>query len=527
MNKQRHQRIDLLHSWIGIIVGLLIYIVSFSGVIALFGNELQTWEDPNTRIEIQEEPAPYTPLVDRFVKDIKSELPDDYHVDSVLVLYPKAETPYYYAEINSINKDNEHRKDKRHWNPNTGNIIPDRGNGLTHWLIDFHRRLMLPETLGRSVVGIAGLLLMLSIISGIIIHKNIFKEFFSWRLNRSLRVGWRESHNAIGVWGLPFHFTLAFTGSFLGIVSMLLPIVAFTSFKGDQEKLLAAIGGEEMEAANISAPMLPLNEAKSIVEKKTGKPVLYNFIHHWGDKNASYELFFDDDESLLLFVHSEMPGTDNSEQRGEILETHYAEPNTLAGDFLGAIAPLHYGTYGGIPLKFFYLLLGIGLCVMTASGLGLWMEKRIYGNEGKQSQLTYHLLSRLVAGVTVGLVVSTCALFYTDRLYSGSPDYRLTYTGICFFLVWTLFLVIALFKSNNYHTTKLGLYISALLLIALPVLDKLTSGYGILDAGHHFATAVNFSCIVTGIVLLVVAIGIPSHRPQDYHLKKSRGYSNA
>jgi len=527
MNKQRHYRLDVLHSWIGIIIGLLIFIVSFSGILALFGDEIQTWEDPTTRITLNDQQVPYTPLVDAFVTETKEELGEGYVIDNIFAMYPHDKSPYYFARISAKHEDKPFKKINRHWNPNTGKIIAERGDGLSYWLVAFHRRLMLPNTLGQTIIGIAGILMLLSIVGGVIIHRNMFKELFSWRTHRSLRVGWRESHNALGVWGLPFHFILAFTGAFLGIVSMLLPIVAFTAFKGDQDALLKAVFGEEPEAVGISAPMYPLNQARTDVEAAHGKPVIFNTIHHWGDKNATYEIFFEEDRALIIYGHSEMVGNAESESAGKILDTHYAEPDSAAGTAVSMFAPLHFGTFGGISIKIIYVLLGISLCAMVASGLGLWLERRLYGNEGKQSKRTYELLGRFTIGNMMGLVISSFALFYADRLYMGPPDNRLVFTGIFFIGVWALFNTTALFIANSYTTTRLGLAISGLLLLGLPFFDAATTEFSLLDAGHVYASGTNLVALIFGVLILYSTKLSPKKRPSTYHDKKSQEAGHA
>lgn len=520
MNKKRHYRLNLLHSWVGIIIGLLIFIISFSGVIALFGDEIQTWEDPSTRITLNANPVPYTPLIDAFVTEAKQELGEGYVIDHIFAMYPHEKSPYYFSRISAKHMDKPFKEINRHWHPNTGEIIIERGDGLSYWLIAFHRRLMLPNTLGQTIIGIAGILMLLSIIGGVVIHRNIFKELFSWRTHRSLRVGWRESHNALGVWGLPFHFIIAFTGAFLGIVSMLLPVVAFTAFKGDQDALLKAVFGEEPQAASISAPMYPLNKARADVEAAHGKPVIFNTIHHWGDKNATYEIFFEEDKALIIYGHSEMTGNAGSESAGKILNTHYAEPDSAAGTAISMFAPLHFGSYGGISIKLIYALLGISLCAMVATGLGLWLERRLYGNEGKQLKNCYVLLGRFTIGNMMGLVISSFALFYADRLYTGSADNRLIFTGVFFIGMWALFNTASLFIANNYTTTRIGLTISGLLLLGLPCFDAATTSFSLLDAGHLYANGTNLVALLFGLLILYSAKLSPKERPEAYHDKK-------
>jgi hypothetical protein len=43
---------------------------------------------------------------------------------------------------------------------------------------------------------------------------------------------------------------------------------------------------------------------------------------------------------------------------------------------LGAIQPLHFGWFGGIPVKLLYGLLGLALTIVTHSGVVIWLARR-------------------------------------------------------------------------------------------------------------------------------------------------------
>ena len=49
INANYRARLYAVHSWSGILFGLLLYAVSFSGVTALFHDELFQWERPEVR----------------------------------------------------------------------------------------------------------------------------------------------------------------------------------------------------------------------------------------------------------------------------------------------------------------------------------------------------------------------------------------------------------------------------------------------------------------------------------------------
>lgn len=368
MEQNRHKRLYNLHSWTGLTLGLLIFIVSFTGCIALFDMEIRSWEDPAQRIALTENQLEITPLFDEFV----GEALETGRVTDISLRYPQKHEPYFsaFARIDIAAKDGEKRSRKnikRRWHPVTGAVLAERGNGLSHWLLDIHRRFMLPTNIGRSLVGIIGLALMLSILTGVVIHSKLLREMFTMRLTRSVRLKWQDMHKVLGLWGLPFFSMIAFTGAFLGIITLLGPIVALIAFKGDQEALIDAVIGVPPEAHDVQAQMLSADELRQIRHPSSGKTPALISMANYGDTAAQFTLYYTAAHELSRFDLAKVNGA-----TGAILPLDMQTRRTAATRISNALTPLHYGTYGGFPLKVLYFVLGLALCLITALGLMLW-----------------------------------------------------------------------------------------------------------------------------------------------------------
>ena len=93
--------------------------------------------------------------------------------------------------------------------PVTGEVLPSTAGG------DFFFRLhynLHAGNLGMYIVGLAGMLAFAAIIAGILIHKRIFKDFFTFRAGAGKQRAWLDAHNLTGVLGLPFHLLISYTG---------------------------------------------------------------------------------------------------------------------------------------------------------------------------------------------------------------------------------------------------------------------------------------------------------------------------
>src|SRR5690606_24209615 len=97
----------------------------------------------------------------------------------------------------------------------TGEPLASRDTRGGAFLFRFHFELYgLPRIWARWIVGVATLFMFVAIISGIITHKKIFADFFTFRPGKGQR-SWMDAHNATAVLALPFHIMITFSGLLL------------------------------------------------------------------------------------------------------------------------------------------------------------------------------------------------------------------------------------------------------------------------------------------------------------------------
>lgn len=506
MQRDRHKRLYNVHSWSGIVLGLLIYVVAFSGTAAMFADEIKAWEDPSLRLAVPETAI----SIDAEFRQFQTEATQLGDAQFLIFNFPDDHYPYYEA-LTHIHIEGEVDRDlKRKWNPTTGEVLAERGQGLSEWILDFHRNFMLPRTLGRALVGIVGMVLMLSILTGILIHGKIIKEFFTLRLKRSQRLKWQDSHKVLGIISLPFSTMMAFTGAFLGVIAILAPIIAFLAFKGDQDALINAVLGEPLQPSGEIAEMISMDQIYALQHPDTGTAPYRVIMTNYGDTNAQFDVLFKADLELATTEIMPVNGA-----TGEPLEATLLESANPANRVVNAMSPLHYGTFGGVWLKWLYVLLGLGLCALTATGLMLWVERRQHGSEGKRSELFYETMTRVNIGVCLGFPVATISLFYLDKLYLGAEAARLFWTGWTYFGVVALTVIYAFTQTAHYRTTQRLLILCGVMLMGLPLLNMLTTGSRMwvsTGVGQSFSNGVDLSCFVLGCLTIVVSYQIPKRR---------------
>lgn len=508
MKQSRTKRIYDLHAWTGVTCGLFVFIVSLSGIFALFGDELHSWEDPQLRITLKGEPLPAMPLLGGFAEEAETRG----KLQSLSLNLPTPKEPYY-AAFAWVRPEGARSSEliSRRWHPYTGKVLAERGDGFVHWLVDFHRNLMLERTLGRALVGLGGVLLLLSILSGVVTHRKILREMFTWRLDRSVRLKWQDSHKAIGVWGLPFHIMIAFTGAWLGLIVVLLPIVAMISFKGDQGAVIAAVTGPQVQAAGVRAEMYSIDTAASEVADRIGaKPESVRFLH-WGDANGEYRFLYRPKGVLI----DQSPVVVKAVS-GEILKPELTSQPGISHRVLAAMTTLHYALFAGLWMKFLYALLGLLLSIVTATGLMMWLERRVHGNEGRSPPIVYTALARTTVGVCAGMGLASFAIFHADKLLNVYPEGRMAAVGTAYFGVWAAALVYAWLRGSEYMACKELLGTTGIVAASIPLTNAFVTGASIpqlLAEGHSYAAGTDITCAISGACLLLIAWTLPSRRP--------------
>lgn len=528
MDRARHLRNYDLHSWTGIALGFFVFIVSLSGSIALFDAELKSWEDPARRLVLTDNPVPVDPIFREFIAEQQAEG----ELNSASLRFPNQIEPYYSAFAFLEDENGESHFHQRRWDPATGEEIPERGAGLSVWLLDFHRDLMWPDalggrTVGRSLVGVVGVILMLAIFSGVIAHTKIFEELFTIRYWRSVRLKWQDTHKVAGLWGLPFFAMISATGAFLGIVAILSPLVAVLAFKGDTEALIEAVIGAPAEPAGIEAEMIPLDGLSSVLHSESGLKPDRVLINHWGDEEATYTLLYHADTQLAIYDSMTISAVTGEKAVNETFETRSA-----ASRVSSAVTPLHYGTFGGehgsfasIALKILYLVLGLCLAIITAMGNMMWIERRLHGNDGSKSEVFYRRLSRFNVGVCSGMALASVAIFYLDKLYFGAEALRISWTGWTYFGVWFVAIFYALSVTNEYRSLVAILTATGVGLMGIPVLNAAVTGdvfWDALTSGHTASAWIDVACLICGALTVAAARSLPRTRPEKQRVRKRK-----
>ncbi|NMG64019.1 PepSY domain-containing protein [Azoarcus indigens] len=230
---------------------------------------------------------------------------------------------------------------------------------------------------GKLFLGAMGLLLVTAIVSGVVLYAPFMRklDFGTVRRQRATRTRWLDLHNLLGivtvVWALVVGFTgvvntwaeLIFKAWQAEQVAALQAGATHTVLAPDAAGAAAADGSVQraMERALLAAPGMKVDMIAfpgTLRSTPTHHAVLLS-----GDTPLTARLT----QALLV-------DADN----GEVLE---ASGRPWYVTVLQLSEPLHFGDYGGLPMKALWALLDLITIVVLGSGLYLWWRRG--GQEAK------------------------------------------------------------------------------------------------------------------------------------------------
>lgn len=218
---------------------------------------------------------------------------------------------------------------------------------------------------GSLLLGAMGLLLLASLVSGAALyHYHMGKSAFgSVRRTGSRRLAWLDLHNLLGIATLVWLAAVGLTG----VVNTL----AEPIFQRWQDTELAAMLAPYRE----SPPVSGLGRAGAALASamRAAPDMALSFLAFPGNDFAGPSQF-------VAFMQGNTPLTSQlltpvviDAGSGHVLATRSLPAYVKA---LLLSKPLHFGNYGGLPLKCLWLALDLVAIAVLASGVYLWLARR-------------------------------------------------------------------------------------------------------------------------------------------------------
>lgn len=460
------------HSVLGIAFAAVIYIVCLSGTLSVFMRDFERWEQPAAPTF----PVASNAAVGRAVAEMGSRTGSD---KNFYVLLPSNDFPRLMLSSGNDADDETWYADAN------GHLATRAKSPWTDFLVDLHTRLHLPQSLGRFLVGLTGVALLSSLISGILAHPRIFRDAFHMRFGGSRRLEQADLHNRLGVWPLPFHVIVSLTGALLGLSTVIVGILALLVFRGDSQQVYALLAPP---AAKEDARPATMPDVAGLIavarERAAGAQPRQIEIGHWGRRDMRLELSA---SRPRLIAQQDSITFDAG---GRIVAAKQPAGLTVGERILGALGQLHFGWFGGSAVRIAYGLLGLALCVVTSSGITIWLARR--RDKGRAAPALERLWAAIAWGQPLAIATTVpLALLLPDRL----PEGALVAVWAAVTLLSAL-VASALPSISATHLARAGRFATGLLLLASAALHATMSMRG----------AADLAGFVVDVVVVAVAI---------------------
>lgn len=496
------QSMSWLHTWASLILGWLLYAIFVTGTLSFFQNEITVWMKPelhqsvanNTQIQQTQIALNYLQKNHPNAGSWMISLPNSRQTTTEIMVRKQGEDPHARRGGERISLDSQ-----------TGEVLQARDTRGGSFLYRFHFELYgLPRLWTRWLVGLATMLMLVAIVSGIITHKKIFKDFFTFRSGKGQR-SWLDAHNATAVFALPFHIMITFSGLLL-LMFMFMPWGINQVYSDRQEFLkdlrpqtntqlskppseLRGSGRSEQErgehgrhkrvAEPQAAPMADLTPMLNYAAFQwQNNPIGSIQIIAPNTTAANIEIKALYAESVIArnimptFTFNGMTGVNTTEQSSPYRAS-------VPMGIYNVVTVLHEARGLDLTLRWLLFCSGILGTLMVATGLILWCVKRA-PQQQKQGYKSFGYRLVEVTNITaiIGLPLACAGYFYANRLLPVQLETRLDWEINIFLITWLCCLIYAIFRTHRQAWLEL-LGFATIMFALLPILNALTGGHAL------------------------------------------------
>ncbi|MCB1755925.1 MAG: PepSY domain-containing protein, partial [Gammaproteobacteria bacterium] len=427
------QSMTWVHTWFGLVLGYVLMIAFFFGSLSVFDREIDRWSIPETRFDPQPMPS-----FDRILLPVFQGLEpdqDDYdnnmpllHDESRGPMTPRLELPAddYWAYTTHRDpvlsmgagfrvpypKDpgaHNHIEGFTMADPRNGNTLPDDQLKIgsqffypLHYSLNIHWK-----NLGYWIIALSAMVMMAALVTGVIIHRKIFREFFTFRPWKRTQRSALDLHNMTGVVALPFHFFFAFTGLLIFAGWLYFPVSSslLMPLHEHHEVVEAQHTGLPHERSGQSAPLASVDAMMEEAKRRWAArdmagEVGFLMLHHLGDANSYVSIYRAGSDRVALVGE----GIHFKASTGEVLHED-PPPSPISGlnEFLTGLHLQHFEHW---LLRWLYVFGGLLGCICIATGFIFFIEKRKtrLANSGQPG---LRIVDALAVSSITGMLIAT------------------------------------------------------------------------------------------------------------------------
>lgn len=459
------QTMAWVHTWFGLVLGFVLMAAFFFGALSVFDREIDRWTIPSTRFQPQPMPSfdrvlrpafermrPTPEAIDQMRPRVYGAMPERFdtvvswsayttHRDPVLALYAGYEVP------------NAKDPEEAIWaygtiDPRDGTPLPDDrlkvGSGFfypMHYSLNLHWK-----DLGYWIVGLAALMMLAALVTGVVMHRKLFREFFTFRPGKGRLRSVLDLHNLTGAVALPFHFFFAFTGLVI-FAAIYFPVTQtqLHALHDLHEQVEARETGLPHDRAGVPAQLASVDAMVAQAQQRWAArgmagDVGFLVLQHVGDANGYVSVYRAGTDRIALAGQ----GIHFKAATGELLRED--PPTTPVGRISEFLTGLHLQHFRHWLLRWLYVVGGLAGCVCIATGFVFFVEKR-KRQHARQGSQGARVVDALAVTTVTGMIVATLGILVANRLLPEDLPARGDWERHAFWGIWLLALLHAGWRS--------------------------------------------------------------------------------
>lgn len=341
-----------LHSWLGVITGLMLFLICWSGTMAVLSYEIDWLLDARLRVEPQPERASWGELL----ASVKSVYPEATRIS----LHAP---PYVRAAAHADIEISGERQRRVYLDPYSAQV---RGGTTLFNVQRFFRNLHMclfdvsNQYGGYWFVGAFGFSLLASSLAPLIFYRRWWRGGFTLKTGRGARIFWSDAHKLSGLWALLFALLIALTSIWYLLEWTDLDL-GYPETPRIASAALPAVSGPGLDAL--------VTQAQSAWPQLSIRTLDLPEDSYWGpvlcvEGQTSSWLVRDRSNRLLLDVST-----------GEVLYQQSAAAMGWPARWIDTADPLHFGNFSGLGVKLIWFAFGLMLCGLCLTGVYLHAQR--------------------------------------------------------------------------------------------------------------------------------------------------------
>lgn len=462
------QTMSDLHIWAGLLTGWFLYAMFLTGTVSYFKDELSQWMRP----ELPHQATVPDPAVvaRRIANELATTAADSPQWSIGL---PDARNNVASAFWRIPGAEGRRAFKSASFDPDTGHKVASRETPGGEFFYRFHFQFhYMPVLWGRWLAGFCAMFMLVAIVSGVITHKKIFIDFFTFRWGKGQR-SWLDAHNALSVFGLPFHLMITYTG-LVTLMALYMPWGSQAAFKtpAERQQLTAELSAfiQPVKPSGQKAGLAPVEDMVRQAQARWGSDRIKRVtITNAGDAAARVSVSRGDpgrasvSPQYILFEGS----------TGRLLETRdHVGP---AAETRGVMYALHLGRFGDGVTRWLYFIVSLAGTAMVGTGLVMWTVKRRQKlPDPDKPYFGFRVVERLNIAAIAGLSIAMAGMLWANRLLPTDLPERGAWEIHTFFIVWGLMSVHAVLRPAKKAWLE-QLWLATAALALLPLLNAVTT----------------------------------------------------